>query len=106
MTIFDILAERRIADALRRGELDDLPGEGRPLVLDEEPFVGPEQRNANRILKNAGFTPRALSLRHAIATLRADLAALPADADRAGPRRELARLLLLLAEQQQRAGRD
>ncbi len=105
MTIFDILAERRIAEALRRGELDDLPGEGLPLDLDEEPFVRPEQRNANRILKNAGFTPHALTLRHAIATLRAELAALPENADRAELRRELARLLLLLAERPC-AGRD
>ena len=29
--IFEILAERRITEAVQRGELDDLPGAGRPL---------------------------------------------------------------------------
>ena len=32
--MFDLIAERKIAEALARGELDNLPGEGRPLDLD------------------------------------------------------------------------
>lgn len=73
-SIFDILAEQRIADAIRRGELDGLPGAGRPLVFDDEPFLSPEQRMANRILKNAGFVPQEVLLRREIATLREALA--------------------------------
>ena len=69
-TIFDILAERRIAEAVARGELDDLPGAGQPLLFEDEPFVTPEQRMVNRVLKNAGFTPREVLLRKEVAELR------------------------------------
>ncbi|AYH42163.1 DUF1992 domain-containing protein [Azoarcus sp. DN11] len=73
-SIFDILAEQRIADALKRGEFDHLPGAGRPLVFDDELFQSPEQRMANRILKNAGFVPQEVLLRREIAALRKALA--------------------------------
>ncbi|UCV16530.1 DnaJ family domain-containing protein [Quatrionicoccus australiensis] len=69
-TIFDILAERRIGEAVARGELDDLPGAGQPLLFEDEPFVTPEQRMVNRVLKNAGFTPREVLLRKEVAELR------------------------------------
>ena len=51
------LAERKIEDAIARGELDDLPGAGRPLELDDERLVPEELRVAYRILKNAGYVP-------------------------------------------------
>jgi hypothetical protein len=76
MSIFDLLAEQRIADAIRRGELDDLPGAGRPLEFDDEPFVSGEQRMVNRILKNAGVSPPEIGLRRELAALRAELAGL------------------------------
>lgn len=53
----DALVERRIAEAIARGEFDDLPGAGRPLALDDDPLVAEEVRVAHRILKNAGFVP-------------------------------------------------
>src|ERR671937_358595 len=57
MLIFDSLAEQKIAEAISRGELDDLPGAGRPLELDDDPLIAEELRLAYRILKNAGFVP-------------------------------------------------
>ncbi|WP_332673454.1 J-domain-containing protein [Aromatoleum sp.] len=74
LSIFDLLAEQRIADAIKRGELDDLPGAGRPLDLDDDPLLSSEQRMANRILKNAGVVPAEIGLRREIAALRARLA--------------------------------
>ncbi|MDR1461842.1 MAG: DUF1992 domain-containing protein, partial [Azoarcus sp.] len=62
-SIFDILAEQRIVEAGRRGEFERLPGAGRPLIFDDEPLLSPEQRMANKILKNAGITPREVLLR-------------------------------------------
>jgi len=96
--IFEQLAERRINEALARGDLDDLPGAGQPLVLDDEPLLTPEQRMVNRILKNAGFTPREVLLRREIAALRAEVEALPAGARRDEKRRELVFLLLQIGE--------
>ncbi len=51
------LVERRIEEAIARGEFDHLPGAGRPLALDDDLLVPEEMRVANRILKNAGFVP-------------------------------------------------
>ncbi|MFV5215934.1 DUF1992 domain-containing protein [Azonexus caeni] len=95
--IFEQLAERRISEALARGDLDHLPGAGKPLVFDDEPLLSPEQRMVNRILKNAGFTPREVLLRREIAALRQAVEALPAGAERDEKRRELL-LLVQVAE--------
>ncbi len=55
--MFESLAERRIAQAIANGELDDLPGAGKPLDLDDDALVPEEWRMAHRILKNAGYAP-------------------------------------------------
>jgi len=58
MWLIDRLAERRIREARERGELDDLPGAGRPLPPDEvDPLVPEELRAGLRLLKNAGYLP-------------------------------------------------
>ncbi|HUG79925.1 MAG TPA: DnaJ family domain-containing protein [Burkholderiales bacterium] len=57
MLALELLAERKIEDAVSRGELENLPGAGRPLALDDDPLVPEELRLAYRILKNAGFVP-------------------------------------------------
>ena len=57
MDSFDLLAERKIEEALARGDFDDLPGAGRPLELDDDPLVPEDVRAAYRVLKNAGFVP-------------------------------------------------
>ena len=51
------LVERRLEEAAANGELSSLPGEGRPLDLDDDAMVPAELRVAYRILKNAGFVP-------------------------------------------------
>lgn len=58
MHAFDFVAERKIDEALARGELDNLPGMGRPLDLEDDSLVPEELRMAYRILKNAGYVPR------------------------------------------------
>lgn len=57
MTIWEELAEKAIREAQERGEFDNLPGAGKPLPLEDEPFVPPELRMAYTVLKNAGFVP-------------------------------------------------
>ena len=57
MLDLDAIAERRIREAQARGELDDLPGAGAPLELDDDALVPEDLRVAYRILKNAGFVP-------------------------------------------------
>jgi hypothetical protein len=57
MTSYDTWIDRLIRQAQERGQFDNLPGQGKPLHLDDEAFVDPEWRLANRLLKNAGFAP-------------------------------------------------
>jgi hypothetical protein len=57
MLFLELVAERKIAEAVSRGELDDLPGSGRPLELEDDALVPEELRLAYRILKNAGYVP-------------------------------------------------
>jgi hypothetical protein len=67
--MLDLIAERKIAEALARGELENLPGEGRPLELDDDALVPQDLRLAYRILKNAGFVPPEVQTLNEIAEL-------------------------------------
>jgi hypothetical protein len=58
MLSLELLAEKKIAEAIERGELDHLPGAGKPLELDDDALVPEDLRMAHRILKNAGFVPQ------------------------------------------------
>ena len=69
------LAEQRIREAIARGELDDLPGKGRPLQLDDLARVPEELRAGYTLLKSAGCLPEELELRKEMVTLRDLLAA-------------------------------
>lgn len=55
--MLDDLVERRIREALVRGEFENLPGCGKPLPDEDVVLVPAELRVANRILKNAGLVP-------------------------------------------------
>lgn len=50
-------AEQRIAEAIARGEMSNLPGEGQPLETDDDPLIRVEQRLACCMLENAGLLP-------------------------------------------------
>ena len=73
MWIIDEIAEARIRTAVERGDLDNLPGAGKPLHLEDDALVPPELRLAYRMLKNADFVPEAVHLGKAIHELE-DLA--------------------------------
>lgn len=63
MDAWDQVAEKRILEAMAKGEFDDLEGAGKPLDLDDNSMVPPELRMAYRILKNAGYLPPELEAR-------------------------------------------
>ena len=92
MGLLDLLADRKIAAAIEAGELRGLPGEGRPLDLDDDPLVPEDLRVAYRILRNAGFVPPELAEARERLELGALIAKLDDDAER---RRAAARLALL-----------
>lgn len=67
--MLDFLAEKRIAEAVSRGDFDDLPGAGRPLELGDDSLIPEDLRLAYRILKNAGFVPPEVEAINEIAEL-------------------------------------
>ena len=82
MTIFDQIAEIRIKEAMAQGQLEDLPGQGKPLNLDDDGTIPEEFRMAYRILKNSGFVPPELNLRGEINALEATLSTINDDISR------------------------
>ncbi|WP_145606307.1 DnaJ family domain-containing protein [Yersinia intermedia] len=69
MELIDQWAERYIIDAQQKGELDNLPGSGKPLQLDDDSFVPPELRAGYRLLRNAGYLPVELQDRQEALTI-------------------------------------
>ncbi|MCF1184806.1 DUF1992 domain-containing protein [Marichromatium gracile] len=57
MDLIDQIAERHIEQARARGELDDLPGSGKPLPTEDLAMVPEHLRAGYRLLKGAGFIP-------------------------------------------------
>ena len=67
MLLIDQIAEQKIIETILNGELDNLPGQGQPLRLDDNSSVPEELRVAYRLLKNSGFLPPGVELRKEIA---------------------------------------
>jgi hypothetical protein len=90
--MLDFLVEQKLEDAVSRGELENLPGEGRPLELDDDPLVPQDVRVAYRMLKNAGFVPPEVEAVNDIAALERLAAETSDDAARTRATRKLALL--------------
>ena len=77
MDKWEVIAERKIREAMAEGAFDNLTGKGRPLNLEEDPYEDPSLRMAHRLLRNNGFAPawieEAKDLEHAVEKARRDL---------------------------------
>jgi hypothetical protein len=102
MSFSDRIAESRIREAIERGDLDDLPGQGRPIELDDDSQVPEEMRMAHRILRNSGHLPAELGLIREAETMRRLLRAMDDVDDRKRAREKLEVIRLRLAECGQR----
>jgi DnaJ family protein C protein 28 len=56
MNIFEQIAEQRIREAQEAGAFNHLPGAGKPLKLEEDPFIPEDCRLAYHLLKEQGFS--------------------------------------------------
>ena len=54
LSAIQFIAEKRIEEAMAKGEFDNLPGQGKPLDLEDMSNVPEELRMAYKILRNAG----------------------------------------------------
>ncbi len=55
-----------IQQAMQEGAFDNLPGKGKPLDLDENPFLDQEWQLAYHLLKQNGFAPDFIEQRQSI----------------------------------------
>ena len=78
MSIFALIAERKIQEAIARGELDNLPLAGQPVRGEDFRDVPAELRMGYKILKNAGMVPPEVELHREIISLK-DLLAICED---------------------------
>ena len=101
MWLLDQWAERHITDAQRKGEFDNLPGQGEPLILDDDSCVPETLRSGYRLLKNAGCLPPEIEQRKEAIVLADLLKGIRKDDDRY---QELSRRLALMAMKLQQAG--
>jgi hypothetical protein len=97
MWLIDSLAEEQIQAAIRRGDLDRLPGQGRPLNLADDAGVPEHLRAGYRLLKNAGCLPPEMTLRREIRSLEALLGQIEADHEARPLRQRLGLLRTRLA---------
>jgi hypothetical protein len=58
--------EEQIRRAMQEGKFDNLPGQGKPLHVDENPFEDPEWRMAYHMLRSSGYTLPWIELRNEI----------------------------------------
>lgn len=70
MDALERLTEARIQEAIEEGVLDDLPGHGKPLVLEDVSGVPAELRGAYSVLRNAGCLPEEMELAKERVSLR------------------------------------
>ncbi len=68
--MFAIIAENKIREAILKGEFEDLPGQGKPLQIDDLSRVPDDLRASYILLKNAGVLPEEMQLQKEIVNLQ------------------------------------
>jgi len=89
MSIFEMIAERKIQEAIERGEFDNLSCKGRPLPDDDLDMVPDELWMSYKILKNAGVIPEEIELRKSIMNMHQLLNACVDEKERQELRRKI-----------------
>src|SRR6266540_6048385 len=89
VSLFQRIAEQRILEAQRNGDFDNLPGKGKPLVLEDLSTVPEDLRIAYHLLKNAHVLPPEAELQKEIHTLRDLLKYIEDDGERKALAKEI-----------------
>ena len=106
MDVFYQIAERKIREAMERGELDNLPNRGQKLDLRPDPYVPAELQMGLKLLKNAGMVPEEVSLNNDITSLRALLDNCLSVAEEIDLKAKIRQKLLMLNFLRERNGRS
>lgn len=89
MEFFTKIAERRILEAIENGEFENLEGQGKPIVFEDETWIPEDLRMAYRFLKNSGCIPPELEMRNEIINMSALMNTIDDDKERLKKIREL-----------------
>ena len=76
------IVEKRIQEAQRNGEFDNLPGRGRPIEYKEDRHIPEDLRLAYKILKNADCLPPEIEEKKEIRQMEDMLANIPDEKDK------------------------
>ncbi|MEW6301745.1 MAG: DUF1992 domain-containing protein [Thermodesulfobacteriota bacterium] len=82
LSYFARIVEERIREAQQAGAFDDLPGKGKPIVLEDLSTVPEDLRMAYHIMKNAHVLPPEAELQKEIHTLQDLLKYIEEDGER------------------------
>jgi hypothetical protein len=96
LSAIQIIAERRIEEAMREGGLQVEHWRNRPLPEEDMSMVPEDLRMAYKMLKNAGYLPPEIELRKEITSLRELLATTSDEQVRVGQLRKLEFLIMKL----------
>ncbi len=82
MDILAKIAEQKIREAIERGELDNLPFHGVPIIPEDLSGVPESLRMGYKVMKNAGMLPPEMQLKKEMVSLQELLAACEDDAEK------------------------
>ncbi len=89
LSYFARIAEERIREAQREGAFDNLPGKGKPLVLEDVSMVPEDLRMSYHILKNAQVLPPEAELQKEIHSMQDLLKYIEDDGERKALAKEI-----------------
>lgn len=89
LSYFARIAEERIREAQQEGAFDNLPGKGKPLVLEDRSMVPEDLRMSYHILKNAQILPPEAELQKEIHSMQDLLRYLEDDGERKALAKEI-----------------
>ena len=89
MDILAKIAEQKIREAIERGELDNLPFHGVPIIPEDLSGVPESLRMGYKIMKNAGILPPEMQLKKEMVSLQDLLAACEDDYEKKRLQRQL-----------------
>jgi len=72
--IYTMIAESKIREAIKKGELKGLPGAGKPVKIENMALVPPEERLAYSVLKNSGMVPDEVTLKQEMDSIKKSIA--------------------------------
>ncbi|EGL83366.1 DnaJ-like, subfamily C, domain-containing protein [Caldalkalibacillus thermarum TA2.A1] len=107
MDILSQIAEEKIREAMKKGEFDNLPGQGKPLNLEDLSRVPEDLRAGYKLLKNAGVLPEELQMQKEIINLQSLIECCYDNEQKAKMKKELNEKMLrfnLLMEKRNKTG--